>query len=60
VRIVIGGIGLGTLATNIEGHIGVQLTGILDRRQIAEHQSCSRIDVTFHAEPVIGFDALKI
>ena len=49
-RIVIGCVGLRTFAANVQRHIGVELTGILDRRQIAEHQASGRVDVAFHAE----------
>ncbi len=59
-RIVVGLVGLGTLAANIQSHVGVELPGILDRRQVAEHQPGSRIDLAFDAYAVIGFDALEV
>ncbi len=59
-RIVVRGIALRTLAANILRHVGVELAGILNRSQIAEHQPGSRIDFPFNAGAVIGIDALKI
>ena len=59
-RIVVGGIGLRTLDADVERHVGVDLAGVLDRRDLAEHETGRRIDFAFDAGAVIGRDALEI
>src|SRR5258705_9029091 len=59
-RIVVGLVGHGALATDVERHIGVDLPGVLDWRDLAEHQTGCWIDRAFDAGAVVGLDALEI
>jgi hypothetical protein len=55
----VGGIGVGALASDIEGHEGADLAGARDRLDIAEHEA-SAIRLAFDALSVIGVDSLKV
>ena len=59
-RVVIGAVRLRALAADVERHIGVDLSGVLNRGYFAEHEAGRRIDLAFDAGAVIGLDALEI
>ena len=59
-RIVVDPIRPRALAADVERHVGVHLSGVLDRGYFAVHEAGCRIDFAFNAGAVISLNALKI